>query len=138
MRDAGLALNATFKGQPVAGWTEGSGTKNTTVGVPIVIELPLGGGEQFDYVVSMEDLHFGQRIANYSFEYQVPVTWFFIFCIFTGSLSVMLDLVSIYVPFTGHRVERVEHPHPSCYCEQDEFVPHGSINDSLGRSTRRA
>lgn len=71
MHDAGLALNATFKGAPVAGWVEGSGSVNTTVGVPIVIELPSGGGEPFDYVVSMEDLHFGQRIMNYSFEFQV-------------------------------------------------------------------
>lgn len=70
MHDAGLALNATFKGQPVAGWPEGAGTVNTTVGVPIVIELPGGGGAPFDYVVSMEDLRFGQRIMNYSFEFQ--------------------------------------------------------------------
>ena len=70
MRDAGLALNATFKGQPVAGWPEGAGTVNTTVGVPIVIELPGGGSAPFDYVVSMEDLRYGQRIVNYSFEFQ--------------------------------------------------------------------
>lgn len=70
MRDAGLALNATFKAAPVAGWAEGSGTVNTTVGVPIVVELPGSGGEQFDYVVTLEDLRYGQRIANYTVEYQ--------------------------------------------------------------------
>lgn len=70
MHDAGLALNATFKGVPVAGWVEGSGTRNTTVGKPIVVELPDGGGQPFDYVVTMEDLRFGQRIANYSIEFQ--------------------------------------------------------------------
>ena len=39
-------------------------------GTPIEIDLPGGGGQPFDYVVSMEDLSFGQRVANYSFEFQ--------------------------------------------------------------------
>jgi hypothetical protein len=68
MNEAGLALNATFKSAPVAGFT--SGPMNASVGVPIVIELPGSGGQMFDYVVSMEDLRFGQRVANYSFEFQ--------------------------------------------------------------------
>jgi hypothetical protein len=77
MRDAGLALNATFKAAPVAGWPEGAGTVNTSVGVPIVVDLPAGGGEPFDYVVTMEDLRYGQRIANYTVEYQAVggTTW---------------------------------------------------------------
>ena len=68
MAEAGLALNATFKAAPVAGFI--SGPVNTSVGVPIVIDLPGAGGQFFDFVVSMEDLSFGQRIANYSFEFQ--------------------------------------------------------------------
>jgi len=69
MAEAGLALNATFKAAPVAGFL--AGPQNTTVGgEPIVIELPGGGGQPFDYVVAMEDLRFGQRVANYTWEFQ--------------------------------------------------------------------
>ena len=67
MFDAGLALNATFAGAPVAGFE--TGPVNVSVGVPLVVDLPGAGGQPFDYVVAMEDLRFGQRIANYSIDY---------------------------------------------------------------------
>lgn len=108
MRDAGLALNATFKGKPVAGWTEGSGTRNTTVGVPIVVELPGGGGQPFDYVVTMEDLRFGQRIANYSFEYQACGSWSSCFCVFYRAHWL-----------AGRWVRCVDRPRSACHSQQD-------------------
>jgi alpha-L-fucosidase len=66
MAEAGAALNATFRAPPLAALAPAS----TPCGAPLVLELPGGGGQPFDYVVTMEDLRFGQRVANYSFDYQ--------------------------------------------------------------------
>ncbi len=65
MHVAGAALNATFRAAPLASLTATSGACAT----PIELDLPSGGGQPFDYVVSMEDLTYGQRIGNYSFSY---------------------------------------------------------------------
>ena len=65
MHVAGAALNATFRAPPLVG----VGATSVPCGTPIEIDLPGGGGQPFDYVVSMEDLSFGQRVANYSFEF---------------------------------------------------------------------
>jgi alpha-L-fucosidase len=66
MAEAGAALNATFRAPPLAGL----GPASTPCGTPLELDLPGGGGQPFDYVVTMEDLRFGQRVANYTFEYQ--------------------------------------------------------------------
>lgn len=70
MKEAGKALNDTF-GTSVAA-SKGSG--DCTEGV---LEMILPANSQFDYVVSMEDLSMGQRIANYSidFQRQGSTTW---------------------------------------------------------------
>lgn len=66
MHVAGAALNATFRAPPLAGVANAS----TPCGTPVEFALPDAGGQPFDYVVTMEDLTFGQRIANYTIEYQ--------------------------------------------------------------------
>lgn len=66
MHEVGDALNATF-GKHVA---KNGPRKNAACG-PGVIELELPHvGSAFDYVVTMEELSAGQRIANYSIEFQ--------------------------------------------------------------------
>lgn len=74
MADVGTALNATFRAPPLAGV---AGVE-TPCGAPVVIDLPAPGGGAFDFVVSAEDLRHGQRVANYSFEYEAvgaPGVW---------------------------------------------------------------
>jgi len=73
MHDTGVALNATFRAPPLAGLAGVS----TACAEPIVLELPAPGGQPFAYVVGMEDLSLGQRIANYTYEYQAvgDSTW---------------------------------------------------------------
>ena len=74
MADVGAALNATFRGAPVAGVAGVA----TPCGTPVVIDLPAPGGAAFDYVVSGEDLRHGQRVANYTFEFEAvgePGVW---------------------------------------------------------------
>jgi hypothetical protein len=66
MAEAGLALNQTFREAPLAGLYNVS----TPCGTPLELELPGGGGQSFNYVVGIEDLSFGQRVANYSYELQ--------------------------------------------------------------------
>lgn len=65
MAEAGAALNATFRAPPLAG----AGPVSTPCGTPLEFDFP-GLPAPFDYVVTMEDLRFGQRVANYSFEFQ--------------------------------------------------------------------
>ena len=66
MHEAGAALNATFRAPPLVG------AYNVTVacGTPVELALPGAGGQPFDYIVTREDLLQGQRVANYSFEFQ--------------------------------------------------------------------
>ena len=74
MADVGTALNATFRAPPLAGVA----SVETPCGAPVVIDLPAPGGGAFDFVVSAEDLRHGQRVANYSFEYEAvgaPGVW---------------------------------------------------------------
>ena len=66
MHEAGSAINATFRAQPLAGLYNVS----TTCAAPVELALPGNGGQPFDYIVTREDLLQGQRVANYSFEYQ--------------------------------------------------------------------
>ena len=66
MHEAGAALNATFRAPPLAGLYNVS----TACASPVELALPGGGGQPFDYIVTREDLLQGQRVANYSFEYQ--------------------------------------------------------------------
>ena len=66
MRQVGAALNATFRAPPLAG----VGATASACAAPVVFDLPAPGGQRFDYLVSMEDLAHGQRIANYTIEYQ--------------------------------------------------------------------
>merc|ERR1712217_409926 len=65
MRDVGAALNSTF-GKYVA---HASGVKSACGASVIELKLPRVGSA-FNYVVTMEDLSHGQRIANYSVEFQ--------------------------------------------------------------------
>lgn len=65
MRDVGAALNATF-GKHVA---LASGVNSACSEGIVELKLPKVGSA-FDYVVTMEDLVHGQRIANYSVEFQ--------------------------------------------------------------------
>lgn len=65
MRDVGLALNSTFKR-----YVARAGAQSASCGKGVqVLELPVVGSA-FDYIVTMEDLAFGQRIANYSVDFQ--------------------------------------------------------------------
>lgn len=66
MSAVGAALNATFRAPPLAG----AGAASGSCAAPLVLELPPPGGQRFDFVVTMEDLTHGQRIANYTVEYQ--------------------------------------------------------------------
>jgi len=66
MRVAGKALNDTF-GTSVASLPSTS-APCSSAHTDIVLDVPRG--ETFDYVVTMEDLAQGQRIANYSIEFQ--------------------------------------------------------------------
>merc|ERR1712050_732121 len=65
MREVGAALNATF-GKHVA---LASGVNSACSEGIAELKLPKVGSA-FDYVVTMEDLVHGQRIANYSVEFQ--------------------------------------------------------------------
>merc|ERR1712217_721635 len=65
MRDVGAALNSTF-GKYVA---HASGVKSACGASVIELKLPRVGSA-FNYVVTMEDMGHGQRIANYSVEFQ--------------------------------------------------------------------
>jgi len=65
MHEVGAALNATF-GQHVSKATNVQGICESGVAE---LELPRVGAA-FDYVVTMEDLRSGQRIANYTVEFQ--------------------------------------------------------------------
>jgi hypothetical protein len=65
MKEAGKALNDTFH-QSVVSTTDVVG--NCATGFA---ELAVPAGAAFDYVVAMENLVHGQRIANYSVEYQL-------------------------------------------------------------------
>jgi hypothetical protein len=65
MQVAGAALNATFRAPPLAG----AGAQQGACADTYELALPGAGGQPFDYVVTMEDLAYGQRIANYSFSY---------------------------------------------------------------------
>jgi alpha-L-fucosidase len=75
MAEAGAALNATFRAPPLAALA--AAPASGPCATPLIVELPDGGGQPFDYVVTMEDLTFGQRIANYSFDFQAvgSATW---------------------------------------------------------------
>lgn len=64
MRQVGLAINNTFH-QSVASAPATSG--QCTSGL---VELSVPSGGAFDYIVSMEDLTRGQRVANYSVDFQ--------------------------------------------------------------------
>eukprot|EP01065_Artemidia_motanka_P032943 TRINITY_DN39921_c0_g1_i1.p1 TRINITY_DN39921_c0_g1~~TRINITY_DN39921_c0_g1_i1.p1 ORF type:complete len:524 (+),score=162.30 TRINITY_DN39921_c0_g1_i1:65-1573(+) len=64
MHEVGTAINNTFH-KSVAKVAGVSGSCQDGV-----LELAVPAGGQFDYVVTMEDLVHGQRIANYSVEYQ--------------------------------------------------------------------
>jgi hypothetical protein len=66
MHEAGAAINATFRAAPLAG----AYALSTPCGTPIELPLPGSGGQPFDYIVTREDLLQGQRVANYSFEFQ--------------------------------------------------------------------
>lgn len=82
MKTAGQAINQTFR-QSVVKLDLQTGTCGGADGVAEV-SLPATGGE-FDYVMSMEDLSKGQRVANYSVTFQrvgsntwetlVPAVW---------------------------------------------------------------
>eukprot|EP00041_Stephanoeca_diplocostata_P015783 m.302730 g.302730 ORF g.302730 m.302730 type:complete len:514 (+) comp20152_c0_seq1:263-1804(+) len=65
MKDVGKALNDTFKLNNVAKTAAVSGSCPGPVG-----ELTLPSNAVFDYIVTMEDLSQGQRISNYTVEYQ--------------------------------------------------------------------
>ena len=67
MRDVGKALNDTF-GTSVAAL--GGPVEATCFGDPVVLEMPPGATATVDYVVLAEDLRFGQRVANYTVEYE--------------------------------------------------------------------
>jgi len=71
MIDAGKAINATFH-NAVVEVKDISGP--CTAGVA---ELTLPEGAEFDYVMGMENLVYGQRVGNYSVEYQAvgSSTW---------------------------------------------------------------
>lgn len=73
MITAGQALNDTFHLNNVAKVTNTSGSCATG----IIALLDGIDGREFDYIVTMEDLSFGQRIANYSVEFQAQgsSTW---------------------------------------------------------------
>ena len=70
MRDVGRAINDTFH-VSVASTPEGSIESECIEGA-VVIDVPAGEKGWFDYVVTMEDLTQGQRIMNYSVEFQRP------------------------------------------------------------------
>ena len=110
MVEAGLAINATFRSAPVAGFL--TGPVNVSVGAPLVIELPDGGGQDFDYVVSQEDLRFGQRVANYSFEYQA-----------VGGSGEWLTLVPPVVKNGSHVGDR-----PDGHDPRDSYMGHKRID----------
>jgi hypothetical protein len=65
MREVGRALNATFK---VAVAKEEAKSAACGSGV-VTLELP-EAGSVFNYIVTMEDLSLGQRISNYSIDFQ--------------------------------------------------------------------
>lgn len=70
MHEAGRALNATFREAPMTGAYNVSIACEGVEGGSFVFDLPGDGGQAFDYVVTREDLLQGQRVANYSFDYQ--------------------------------------------------------------------
>jgi hypothetical protein len=61
MTDVGTAINNTFH-TSLAEITAQSGGCSTPV------EVDVDGG--FDYIMTMEDMEYGQRIANYTIQYQ--------------------------------------------------------------------
>eukprot|EP00316_Scyphosphaera_apsteinii_P002707 CAMPEP_0119333064 /NCGR_PEP_ID=MMETSP1333-20130426/84286_1 /TAXON_ID=418940 /ORGANISM="Scyphosphaera apsteinii, Strain RCC1455" /LENGTH=105 /DNA_ID=CAMNT_0007343017 /DNA_START=20 /DNA_END=334 /DNA_ORIENTATION=+ len=65
MKDAGKAINDTFGTSVVAA------TSISSPCVDNVVALTVPAGARFDYIVSMEDMVYGARFANYSIEYQL-------------------------------------------------------------------
>merc|ERR1712187_977631 len=65
MNEVGRALNATF-GKNLVGIAEVKATCKLGVATLVLPEV----GAPFDYIVTMEDLKQGQRIANYSIDFQ--------------------------------------------------------------------
>jgi hypothetical protein len=64
MVDVGKAINNTFHSNVAA---TGNVSGSCALGMA---ELVLQGAPQFDFVMSMEDLRLGQRIANYSVDFR--------------------------------------------------------------------
>lgn len=64
LREWRQGINATFK-SPVAEVTPGAVNCST----PVILTVPLG--HSVDYILLKEDLTFGQRVLNYTVEYQV-------------------------------------------------------------------
>lgn len=112
MREAGKAINDTFgPGSALAQLTGAS----QHCGTPLELALPRGGGQAFDYVVTMEDLRFGQRIANYSIDYE-PV----------GSPGKWLTLVPPVVPKKPHSGGLRDRP--DGHDPRDQYVGHKRID----------
>ena len=72
MKEVGKAINDTFKQSVAKSGPKSApcGTGIATLTLPTDSELSLYAGSLFDYVVTTEDLTKGQRIANYSIEFQ--------------------------------------------------------------------
>eukprot|EP00038_Savillea_parva_P005285 m.150703 g.150703 ORF g.150703 m.150703 type:complete len:549 (-) comp11686_c1_seq4:98-1744(-) len=72
MHEAGKAINDTFHLNHVAMATGVVGPC-----VDGVVVLNITGSDPFDYIMTMEDLTYGQRIGNYSIEYRASgsTTW---------------------------------------------------------------
>lgn len=64
MRQVGLAINNTFRVDVVAQENMSGSCKEG------MLELEVPKGAAFDYIVTMEDLAQGQRVANYSIDFQ--------------------------------------------------------------------
>jgi hypothetical protein len=71
MHEAGKAINDTFKlNNAGASFTIPSHSCSTGV-VVLQVAASEGKSEEFDFIVTMEDLRYGQRIGNYSIEYRL-------------------------------------------------------------------
>jgi alpha-L-fucosidase len=78
MKEVGQALNDTFRLLDAVGLRGKVGNVSGPCGMGVVVlNVSDSKGDGFDYIRTMEDMRYGQRIGNYSIEYRVKgsVDW---------------------------------------------------------------
>eukprot|EP01083_Nonionella_stella_P020491 56812_1 len=112
MHDVGVAINSTFVKNSVA---KKITSKNGVSCIDSVVTLDNLKGQPFDYILTKEDLRYGQRIANYSIDYREVAS------------DVWKVLVPVILPITDR---------PDGNDSRDQYVGHKRIDFPLVETTK--